>query len=62
MNCWDMPKKTWSKFDEKITIARNDNRLSVTLYAAISPNALTEPVYYITTRTTNEEDFCLFLR
>ena len=61
MNCWDLPKKTWSYSTEEITIPKNDSRLSVTLYAAISPNALSSPVFYLSRKTTNQQDFRSFL-
>ena len=57
---WDLQRKTWSS-PERIVIGRNDHRHSLTLYAAISPNALTKPTYMITDRTTCQEDWREFL-
>lgn len=57
-----LKRKAWASQGKQITLFKSKTRFSVTVYAAISSNALTRPVFVLKRRTTNQEDFRDFIR
>ena len=59
---WGIRDKSWSRIDEPNEHVLNRSRESVTVFGALSGNALQTPAVYQLGRSTNRHDVEAFLR